>query len=98
MVLKTISPGLWGTGISDTIFYVLDSFVFYLFIYLFTGFRCCYCQSMNPARKRRPPAPRIPHTVSPIQQSATGTGQRIVGRNTEEGKQENLGWCWFVRY
>lgn len=33
---------------------------------LITAFRCCYCNFWNPARKQKPPAPKLPTDESPI--------------------------------
>lgn len=57
------------------------------------GFKCCYCNFWNPARKQKPMAPKLdwdtnvlsPSTISSLTMSNLGTNLQAPKRSDTEG-------------
>uniref|UniRef100_W5MK00 Endoplasmic reticulum junction formation protein lunapark n=1 Tax=Lepisosteus oculatus TaxID=7918 RepID=W5MK00_LEPOC len=64
----------------------------------YTAFRCAYCYFLNPARRTRPQAPRLPEfnierrvrSSSPTEEVAAGAETSDTQPKPEEGKQEDV--------
>lgn len=65
-----------------------------VFISVFSAFRCAYCYFLNPARKTRPQAPRLPEVIGQLKMSSEASlppsgadvddDQSVLGDNDTE--------------
>lgn len=56
--------------------------------YEYSAFKCAFCKALNPAKKLRPVAPRLPLPAMPLSGMTAGEQQSILQRSAIAARSE----------